>query len=361
MITKSKSRSSISDRYSFRVSKYHTHSTVEKLLLLGLSHKTIESACKRTTWAYLENPAGPAMVCIMNHKETQKDVGLVTLCMRQLWTPNGTATVGIFCDLVTDLSHRTMGPALKMMEHALSGADKAMLDRTYGWPSDSSAALFRRLPAAQVGKINIYRRYFDWTEKLKTRLPTRAASIAGKAIKSLDVCLYRTNTAFMSLFLYTRSPQFFTEEFDELWDIAKIRYEEIGVRDSEFLNWRFNDIPDHDHKVFALYSRQKNRLKGYIVYREIDEDIIEISDFLSDHGNFSERCLLNSFCAHFRAQGYKKISLLFAGKSKTVQNLWRCGFIKVGSRVCNFRQGDASPLSDNSNQTHVTQADQDVG
>ena len=110
-----------------------------------------------------------------------------------------------------------------------------------------------------------------------------------------------------------------------------------------------------------MYSNNGKRLVGYVVYRHHDEDTIEISDFLSRCGDFSERNLLDSFCSHFRDLGFKKISLLYSGSPATVKNLWWSGFIHVGSRACNFRQPKSSILPENAVWTHVTQADQDVG
>jgi len=106
--------------YSVHVDDYRQKAGVEDLLMLGLSHKTSNSAKKRTEWIYKNNPAGKATVCIVKHNDTNQDVGLLTLCRRAIWTPKETVNAGIFCDLVTDKSHRTLGPALSRMTNQLS-------------------------------------------------------------------------------------------------------------------------------------------------------------------------------------------------------------------------------------------------
>lgn len=349
------------EAYTFTVADYKVNTVVEELLLLGLSHQSQESAYKRTEWAYKNNPAGRALVCIMHHRDTQKDVGLVTLCRRQFWTHSGLAEGGIFCDLVTEVSHRTLGPALKLMERALIGADEAKLDRTYGWPSERSISLFSRLPESQVGEVQIYRRYFDWGEQFYNRLPKSLAIIVGNTVGLVDTCFYGVKKLIRSKLFTIQHIDEFGSEFNELWSVARSRYDEIGVRDASFLTWRFRDNPEQCHRIFAMYSKDEKRLAGYVVYREHDEGTIEISDFLASHSDFSERNLLDSFCVHFRELGLKKISLLYSGNPDTVRNLWWCGFIHVGSRVSNFRQPKGSRLQEGTVRTHVTQADQDVG
>jgi hypothetical protein len=356
-----KVKSAMADAYTFTVGDYKVNTVVEELLLLGLSHQSEESAHQRTEWAYKNNPAGPAIVCIMRHKESHKDVGLVTVCKRQVWSRNGLAETGIFCDLVIDISHRTLGPALKLMERALIGADEAKLDRTCGWPSERSKALFSRLPQSQVGKIDVYRRYFDWSDEFYSRLPKPLACFVGYIAGLVDSCIYGVKKLIRSKLFTIQHLDEFTPAFDELWSVARARYDEIGVRDASFLTWRFTDNPEQCHKIFAMYSKSGNRLAGYVVYREHKEGTIEISDFLASHSDFSERNLLDSFCTNWRDRGHKKISLLYSGNPNTVRNLWWCGFIHVGSRVCNFRQPDGSKLPVGTAVTHVTQADQDVG
>ena len=351
----------ISDSYSADDIVYETDGGIEKLLLLGLSYDHPEIVQKRTHWMYLTNPAGRAIVVLLRFKESNEAIGLVAICRRQVWTHAGIADTGIFCDLVIDKAHRTLGPALFLMQHAIGAADSKAIDKVDGWPSERSQALFKRLPKAEMGSVDIYRRYLNWRTIFEERLPPVPARLVGTLCQIVDKGQDMVKRL-TDRHLYTvRHPETFDKAFDELWKVARVRYEEIGVRDSEFLNWRFMASPADEHKVFALFSRCGSRALGYVVYREIEDKTMEICDFLAYKGGHTERYLLNSFCMFVKRSGFRKMSLMFSGSVQSRRSITFCGFIRVSSRLASCRQSASSRLSNNSHAGFTTRADQDVG
>ena len=351
----------VSSAYSFKVKEYVSDDGIESLLLLGLSYKDVDSAAKRSGWLYSNNPAGAALVCVMHHNQSQAEVGLIAIVRRQIWTRSGIASVGMFCDLVIDKAHRTLGPALKLMEVAIAAADENQIQRVDSLPSPSSVVLFKRLPKTQEGSIGVFRRYFDWNPQFASRLPKPLALVVSNVVGLLDAISLRVKDAIRRCFFITREPEYFSSEYDELWASSRTNYDEIGVRDSQFLNWRFGEGANYAHKIFAIYSRDGEKVVGYIAYREIENNSVLISDFLCRNSGFSERSLINAFCFHAYKNGYKKISVLFCGNKKTIRNLMLTGFIRVGSEAIHSRYSSHSNLSLKLSRTHLTRADQDVG
>jgi len=346
--------------YSVHMDDYRRHNGVEDLLMLGLSHKSDDSAVERTNWIYKNNPAGKARVFIVKHNDSGQDVGLLTLCRRQIWTPKETINAGIFCDLVTDKSHRTLGPALSLMKAAGDTISQSEFGRLYGWPNDKSVVLYKRLPAVEPGKINIYRRYLDWSSVLQSRMPKIPATILGSAIKVIDSTVLKIKQVLIKRSYSIQHDVQFTSMVDEVWSAARHRFSEIGVRDREFLNWRFLHNPDCEHRIFSLYSKDGNTMKGYVVYRELTSESIEIGDFLAIDDKSTERDLLTAFNNFVKSTQYKKISLLFSGTAETTKNLHRCGFIRVGDRAT-MSVSQSPQKSGIEVRTHVTQADHDIG
>ncbi|MFK8077030.1 MAG: hypothetical protein AB8B84_10625 [Granulosicoccus sp.] len=347
--------------YSVRVENYMPDNDTESWLMLGLSHKDIHSAHRRTQWMYENNPAGRAVICTIRHNESEKEIGMLALSKRQIKTRSGIHSSGIFCDLVTDRSHRTLGPAIKLMQEALNNAKSHSLRRIYGWPNEKSVVLFKRLPSAKLGRVDIYRRYFNWSSIFSDHLPRLPAQVLGAVFKFADNTLQWVLEQVNRQLYQVREISEFDQHFDALWSTASERYEEIGVRNAEFLNWRFCQNTEDDHRILAIYSRKTKKLTGYIVYRELNETSVEISDFLAIDSRFAERALLRASSSYIRNKGYQKISVHFTGNSSTARNLWTCGFIKVGSQTSvHFHFSDGDDLV-KPPHTHVTQADHDVG
>jgi len=72
------------------------------------------------------------------------------------------------------------------MQTAADAISQTEFSRLYGWPNDKSVVLYKRLPAVEAGRINIYRRYLDWNSVLQSRLPKLPAMVLGSAIKIID-------------------------------------------------------------------------------------------------------------------------------------------------------------------------------
>lgn len=347
--------------YSVRVENYKPDNGTESLLMLGLSHKDSQSTHRRTEWMYKTNPAGPAVVCTIRHNKSEKDVGVLALCKRQIKTRSGIQNAGIFCDLVADRSHRTLGPALQLMQEALNTATPLKLNKIYGWPNEKSIVLFKRFPSAELGQVAIYRRYFNWRSIFANYMPRLPAAALGSMFNVADSTLQWVVNQLIRRLYDVSEIDSFDQTVDALWSTACERYEEIGVRDAEFLNWRFCQNSEIQHRILAVFSRKERNLVGYVVYRELNETSVEMSDFLAKDSRFSELALLQAFCHYVKTIGYEKVSVHFAGNTTTSRNLSICGFIRVGSQASiqfQFSDGDDSlpkPI------THITQADHDVG
>lgn len=347
--------------YSVTVNNFQPNSGIETLLMLGLSHKDIQSTYKRTRWIYQQNPSGAAVVCTVKHSASDENMGLLSLCRRQIWTSRGLVQAAILCDLVTDKSHRTLGPAILLIQEALVAAKQLGLDRVYGWPNERSIVLFKRLSTAQRSDVDIYRRYFDWSTILAGKIPRLPAKLIGGVVKCADALCAAIVQRICDRHFVIKHLDSFGPEFDEVWIESRERYDEIGVRDATFLNWRFGHNSDSEHKIFCLYARKTKKPAGYIVYKELTEESVEISDFLAIDGRFTERTLLWVFCNHTRRSGTDKVSLVFAGNKNTRKNLWLSGFISVDSRAAISFPIAAATMQKVDVNTHITQADHDVG
>jgi hypothetical protein len=117
----------------------------------------------------------------------------------------------------------------------------------------------------------------------------------------------------------------FHEKFDELWEKLLKEYSFIGERSSRFLEWRFNQSPYDEYKVFTLASSVDMLLLGYVIFFA-DGEKVKIADIGFDGTDKSLTELLSSFSLHQRAQGVESISLSIAGDPKLINLLQNMGY-----------------------------------
>jgi GNAT superfamily N-acetyltransferase len=58
------------------------------------------------------------------------------------------------------------------------------------------------------------------------------------------------------------------EQFDLFWEKAIPLYPVMGVRDRNYLNWRYLQHPTRTYEIYGAF--QKEEMKGYIVLRKVD-------------------------------------------------------------------------------------------
>ena len=62
----------------------------------------------------------------------------------------------------------------------------------------------------------------------------------------------------------------FDHRIDDLWRRASREYPVIGIRDANYLNWRFNSRPDAGFQCLAAV--RGDNLIGYLIYRIVEQD-----------------------------------------------------------------------------------------
>jgi hypothetical protein len=98
-----------------------------------------------------------------------------------------------------------------------------------------------------------------------------------------------------------REAQNFGPEFDELWSRLKGGYDAIFTRDSKFLGWRFENVPDLNYRKFIAYRGEV--AVGYIILRRAEctePRIGTIVDLFAERGDLSVmEMLINFGVSHF--------------------------------------------------------------
>jgi len=190
--------------------------------------------------------------------------------------------LSIGCDFAVHPEYR--GRQLSMRLAIRTMAEHRM---TLGWYNTASRASTNRwekksAPAMRTvkhpnppgsGKMRIVAlvKPIDWPYVLERatgiRLPASIAALAGaganriSAVRAKPVAMPDVNVFKLETF---------DSRFDDLWQRCSREHQVIGIRDSNYLNWRFRSRPDTSYMCLA--AARGLQVIGYLVYRIVERD-----------------------------------------------------------------------------------------
>ena len=218
-------------------------------------------------WMYMNNPAGVSRIWIATHGD--KIVGHYPLIPTNMKIGNEIVIASQNIDLMTHPDYRHQGMFSTLEKKALIEADKEGINVTYGFPNES----------AYPGHLKSG--WFDVCPMQVTFKPLNLENILKKGISNkflLKFCTVMSRFV-ISIFYKTKKPSkvdgltiseiiSFDNRINLFWERISNDYRILTVRDKEYLNWRYFNVPDAD---FTIYLAEKNReILGYIVLRCVE-------------------------------------------------------------------------------------------
>lgn len=263
---------------------------------------------ERYEWIYENNPAGSA-ICLIAKDPIGSIIGAASIFPRKLFLDNHFILAGIAGDFVIDKEHRGFGPAIALQKAIISKAREEGFEILYGIPNNKSEAVLLRVGYRKLGNI------IRMTKPLKSEYYIKRyinipgithiiSKVTDFALKpSIGKKSYLKSDYFKSKIISS-----IDKNFDEFWEVAKVQWHFIGVRDSSYLKWRFFKSPNNNHQFFVLSENDNGKIVGYILYH-IANNKIYIDDILA----FKE-CydfLISEFICFQNRRNFDSISISF--------------------------------------------------
>jgi len=128
----------------------------------------------------------------------------------------------------------------------------------------------------------------------------------------------------------------FDRRIDELWQRASREHQVIGVRDSDYLNWRFNLCPEATYQCIA--AARGSQIVGYLIYRIVEKEGAPwgyIVDFLAEGDPNATFALMVGRVEELMIREGVKSIVCFSAKAPFRRVLRRAGFYPAifGERV----------------------------
>jgi len=226
-------------------------------------------------WKYLENPDGPAVVWTVRVRSTRAIVGFTACVPRRVLVSGVEQMAWVGADFSIDPAFRTLGPAVKLRRQASQQINAGRSALLFAHPNEKMAPVHARCGHQVLGAMVQMARPLQVAAKLSHR--PGGALLAGMSRMTMDP-LIRGLTRLacpLSPSLRVLSEPAFDQSFDELFSAHAADYPVIGVRDSRYLNWRWNRRSGDEIRVIVDSDGQ--RLRGYAIV-SIKKDEILIRD-----------------------------------------------------------------------------------
>ena len=249
---------------------------------------------RKYSWLYENNPSGKAHVWLLRHQGSGELVGMAGLFPRWVWLQGEKKLAVIAGDFFVHEQHRTVGPALTLQKSVVAAVGKDVAVLAYSFPNRLAEAIMKRVGYRPIGELQ------RWVKITRTAphfirrgVPRPLASLIGSFL-DLGMRLQSMTHRFCRCKQYRcEDTDRIDERFDRLWESDPAEYQFIGVRNMDYLRWKFLQDPDDDHRFFSIEDRKRDTLLGYLVYCRRGERI-EIRDaFFPRNQNAMENLIRN--------------------------------------------------------------------
>lgn len=311
---------------------------------------------RKLDWFYRSDPNDGAELLLLLSKEEQRAVGVAGLG-RRLWRfGSEEQTVGLGADFVVNSGHRSLGPALMLME-AVVDSGRKRFPMQYGFPNRQSHVIVRWAGYQELGNMVRYARPLRYFRHLKPTFGTLTAIIVAPLIavyEHIRIALGRWRAAARWNTTHVES---FDSRFDRLWTSTCGEGCLMARRDATFLEWRYSDVHGIDYHRFVLEDCTSGEIGGYVVYHNNGGAAL-VNDFLALDAR-TLASLLDAFVAMARDNDFDSVSLEFFGRADVVTTLRRRGFRVRDSQpvMCVWNLADDDPRR--SLPWYLTKADRD--
>ena len=315
-----------------------------------------EQASERYDWFYLRNPRGRGRVYLL--WQAEELVGALGAGSRQFVCASGEPPLNaaILVDYVVHPAHRSMFPALQLQRFAREQEFLAA-DMIYGLPDVKAAPVFRRLGASVEFASGSYVRVLRsgiYASRLFPRIPAALVRVVCWVADRVRIALVWA--ACRSSGLRTSWQRGIPESLEALWARTAAHPElATGVRDREFLQWRFDASRD---EWLVLTVTQRNNTLGYFVCRREGSEL-QVFDLLVEPRDAATMPLLALSLAAWAIE-VRSVRIVFGGFRNVQIALGRAGFKLRDQRPCFLMQQSAGVARRLPVGWWLTRADEDV-
>lgn len=292
----------------------HLGAEDEKLYLQLLErYVTSKQALERYKWLYKNNPQGHAHTWLARERVGEEIVGFTSIYPRKFLVEGIVACGGIGFDAFVRPDHRRKGIALALHQASLRAMNRKEVPFRFmcGPPTRANLEALKKAGSQVIGTLRYVSIPFTMSG-LMTMLHcpknySEKVANFGTAVDRLlkKLCKVLNNNASN---ISVRVVESVDERFDQLWEEIAANFHIIGLRDRQYLEWRYIENPVCTQKLVSM--EYKGSLLGWAVLEFSSKGCLLIDYLLPLEGKLAQETLsaLVNFVA---AQNTPRITLRF--------------------------------------------------
>ncbi len=311
---------------SYSVSRADLEGDREEILKLWERNLPTESSnIEKYKWYYQGNPFGPGICCLLRHNESGRIVGTAGLGLHKVKIFDKICLAGIASDFAVNREHRTFLPALMLQKAVLKAAEKEV-DLIYGLPNNRATGVMLRAGYKKIGEMVRYAKVLD----LRPYVSHTLKGLGG--IKTLTTpvnwvfsLLSHESWCCVEKNFIAKEIENVDSRFDVLWKLVSPCLSVAGERTSIFLRWRYLLCPLKKYHIFGLFSRDEEKILGYIIF-SWEQKRVDMVDIFFDINNDILKNLLTGFIKLARKMDGESISFNFLRTNPQLKLMTDFGF-----------------------------------
>ncbi len=272
-------------------------------------------------WRYFDNPCGKSILMVALRGE--RVVGMYGLIYLALTVQGRTVTAGLMGDFSIESSERSWRCYRGLVVINFIDSQKDQSAFSFGIVPSSLIKLSGRFGVVNLGKIPIYLGFLNFSKILEGHAVPYPLSLAGWLLQPMmglrDTTLKETD-------LEIRYIENFDSSFDELWSSIAARRTIAVIKNSAYLNWRYNKCPGCRFGRLAAYRKKK--LEGVVIFciSDLRNDAFVLELFARDDNQEVMRALLLQVLVELRKKKIAHVITSFPRHSRQAAVLKELGF-----------------------------------
>jgi len=274
----------------------------------------------RYIWLYKKNPYGKAKAWLVVDEKSGEPAGFTAVFPRAVKVGNQEIICWNCGDFSVNKKYRSLGVAIKLRKAAKECVDKGMVPFLYAHPNNKMLVVHLKVGHTVIGKMLRYAKLLNINSKLEEILGknfTWISKIINPLMKFTSPEIFRKKK-----YEFNITKDIFGNEFDSFFDEIKENYCVLGVRNAQYLNWRYIENPLYDVETIIL--KKNSHMVGYLIF-STQNGIVHIKDslYLNDEVGME---LLSNLIIELRNREVYSISCSLLDTNPFINILKRFGF-----------------------------------
>jgi len=310
----------------WNVCEFQNENLDEMIKITVENYGKIEIADKSfLQWQYFDNPAGNALIKLAKSSQNEV-VGQYIIIPMKIKFNDEIIYSTLSLNTLTRKDYRGKGIFVGLADAIYSKCKEGKIRFTYGFPNQNSYPGFiKKLQFQDLGSIPLLVRPLSVKKLLFNKFNSKLLANVGGLLQPI----FNTSVKDSEEIKIMRITSKF-EDFDEFWKSIKDKYKVIGVRNSEYIKWRYSDIPIREYYIIGAYRNEE--LIAYSILRNTEIEKYRcgmIVDFMIKDGEkLAGKKIINEAINQFKKEGIELAGCLMLPNTEEYQILKANRFLK---------------------------------